>query len=361
MRYRAGVIGCGRTASIFEDAGTRRKPCTHAGIYTEHGDTELVAASDICGRRLKAFSERWKVNKTYLDYHEMLERESLDIVSICTHAPSHRAMCVDAANAGVQAVFCEKPISTSLREADEMIDTCRRKGALFAVNHTRRWDEYFNLVKNVIEYGEIGEIESLICHSAAGLLNNGTQIFDLMRFYAGDASWLVGRIKYDDSTDPNGMGMIQLKNGVYAFVDSGFREFMLHGINIIGKKGMIRGTGMLNVDSDFEVLKTVEQKINTTADIPEQIMKKPFLRKLDYQPGKSPIYNALEDIIFCIENNSEPKCTGEDGRAALEIALAFFESERGDGKKVFFSMENRDLRVIPRETGYTKDGRMVSS
>jgi predicted dehydrogenase len=356
MKYKAGIIGCGRTASTFEDESTRQKPSTHAGVYTECEQTELVAASDINSQRLKKFSERWNVTKTYLDYKEMLEKESLDILSVCTHAPSHREIVVNAAAAGVQAIFCEKPISTSLREADEMIDVCRKKGTLLIINHTRRWDAYFNIIKEMIDYGEIGVVESLICHSAAGLLNNGTQIFDLLRYYAGDASWLTGRINYDDSTDPNGMGMMQLKNGAYAFVDSGFREYMLHGINIIGKKGMIRGTGGLTVDRDFEVLKIGEIKSDTTVKIPEQSMKKPMLRKLDFRLGKSPISVALEDIVHCLDYSTKPRCTGEDGRAALEMALAFFESDRHDGKKITFPMENRDLRVIPRETGYTKDG-----
>jgi len=359
LKYRCGIVGCGRTASTFEDASDRKKPCTHAGIYREHKDTELVAAADISSQRLKKFKERWNVDKTYLDYNEMLEKERFDILSVCTHAPSHKEIVVNAANAGVQAIFCEKPIATSLREADEMIEVCKKKGVILAVNHTRRWDEYFNIIKAMINYGEIGEMESMICHSAAGLLNNGTQIFDLMRYYGGDADWLIGRLKYDDSTDPNGSGMLRLKNGVDVFVDSGFREYMLHGINIIGNKGMIRGTGMTTVDANFEVLKVSDVKLGGTSEIPEKIMRAPFLRKIEYPQMKSPILIALENIIHCLEDNiSKPKCTGEDGRAALEIALAFFESEHHGGEKVTFPMKNRDLRVIPRETGFTKDGTM---
>jgi hypothetical protein len=71
---------------------------------------------------------------------------------------------------------------------------------------------------------------------------------------------------------------------------------------------------------------------------------------------RPPIVNAINDVINAIENKSKTLCTGEDGKAALEIALAFHESQLNNNSIVKLPLKNKTLRVIPRETSFTRNG-----
>ena len=63
---------------------------------------------------------------TYTDYREMLAREELDILTVATSDNRHTDIVVDGANASVKGILCEKPLATSLEDADRMIEACRR-------------------------------------------------------------------------------------------------------------------------------------------------------------------------------------------------------------------------------------------
>lgn len=351
MTYRAGIIGCGRIASLFEDQLAVQKPCTHAGAYSLIPEIDLVAACDIRQDRLNKCSNRWGIKKLYLDYTEMLKKENLDILSICTHAPEHHEICLAAAESGVRVIFCEKPMATSLKEAEEMIEVCRKNNVILAVDHTRRWDDRFIKVKKIIESGEIEQVDLLDCYTTVGLLNGGTHLFDLMRFYCGEVESVTGYIKRDKSTDPGGIGLVRFKNGANAFVDSSWRDYVLFGINIYGMKGMIKSFGMIRSNKDIVKM------------VPKDSIREPITNELQDEEiitegSKSPLYNAIKNLIGCLENGKNPSCTGEDGMAALEIALAFHESENQGHKEIFLPLKNRELKVIPRETSFTKNGKI---
>ena len=161
MVYKVGIIGCGQIASLFEEDAWREHPCTHAGAYDTLDATEIVAAADINNEHLVKFSNNWGVNSLYSDYTSMLENECLDIVSVTANTPLHCEMVIKAAQSGVKAIFCEKPIATSLKEADAMIKVCERESVKLIVNHTRRWHPHYQKAKNLIDSGEIGKVTSI--------------------------------------------------------------------------------------------------------------------------------------------------------------------------------------------------------
>ena len=68
-----------------------------------------------------AFGERWGVSRLYRDYREMLAKEQLDIVSVCTPTRSRAEVVEAVVESGVKAVFLEKPLARTLREADQII------------------------------------------------------------------------------------------------------------------------------------------------------------------------------------------------------------------------------------------------
>ena len=131
--YRAGVIGLGRMGSTFDDeitqGGSLFLPYCHAPSYDASPKTELVAGADLHAEQGEIFGERWGLSSEhiYSDYREMLEKENLDLVSVCTTARVRSTIVQDVARAGVKGIWAEKPISLSLAEADEMLEVCNEK------------------------------------------------------------------------------------------------------------------------------------------------------------------------------------------------------------------------------------------
>ena len=100
--YRVGVIGCGR------------KGTGHARAYALYPDTEVVAAADSDPDNLALFCDRFNLEKGYGDYREMLEREDIDIAAPILPVVAHPEAVIACAEAGVRAIFCEKPMACSL-------------------------------------------------------------------------------------------------------------------------------------------------------------------------------------------------------------------------------------------------------
>ena len=81
MKYRAGVIGCGRIGFEFDKDPKRRYIATHTGAYNYVKDIDLAAVCDIDKKRLKGCMDRWNIPEGYSDLKEMLRKENLDILS----------------------------------------------------------------------------------------------------------------------------------------------------------------------------------------------------------------------------------------------------------------------------------------
>ena len=109
-KYSVGIIGCGGIAS------------SHIRGWLNTGSAEVTAVADINPAKAKTLAEKFSVKKSYSDYVEILREESLDFVSICTWAQTHAEITVKAAENGVKGILCEKPMATSLGEADAMIE-----------------------------------------------------------------------------------------------------------------------------------------------------------------------------------------------------------------------------------------------
>jgi len=357
----AAVIGCGRMGTLFDDTNVFIKPATHGGIYYLHPKIKLISACDINNNRLKNFGNKYKCKNLYCDYRYMLKKEKIDILSICTHAQDHSQMCIDAANYGVKSIFCEKPIATNLTECEEMIKACEENNVKLTINHTRRWDIYFDYINNILKEKVIGDIDAVTAISTAGLLNGGCHMFDMLRNWFGDAEWVEGEIEYDNSTDPSATGIIKFKD-VLVYFNNSFKDYVTFDISIIGKKGKIDTFGMVRSERRFELftpkgsLYDKGTKALSREKVPEDNIKKLISKKLELNTKQSPMMNALDDIINSLENNVETKCNGYDGKSSLEIALAFHESSRNK-KRVYLPLQNKYLRVIPRMTSFTKDGK----
>ena len=148
-KLRVGVIGCG-SIGIQHASGLVGLDCA-----------ELVAGCDLSEETRSAFGAHWQDTwpnvKLYEDYRQMLASESLDVVTIATPDSVHADPVVDAVEAGVRALFCEKPMATSLADVDRMRAAIEQSGVLFSIDHTRRWNPLWHHIKDdVIDGGGVG-------------------------------------------------------------------------------------------------------------------------------------------------------------------------------------------------------------
>ena len=201
--YKAGVIGC------------RGIGVAHATGIVGSDRASLAAACDLDEETLREFEQRWPdADLTlYRDHREMLDRESLDIVTVATSDHRHADLVVDAANAGAKGIFCEKPLATSLADADRMIAACDANNTTLSVDHTRRFIPLWRYAKEeIVDQGVIGPVQYVIgtlSGPRAMLFRNGTHTLDAICYYAGEQpQWVVAELEegYEDYAEYRGDG-----------------------------------------------------------------------------------------------------------------------------------------------------------
>ena len=129
--YRAALVGCSRMGAFIDNEFVglpgRIAPHSHAAGYEACDRTDLVAGVDLRPDVLSEFGKRYGVgeNHLYTDYREMLAKEQPNILSVATQPEQRAEIAVYAAEHGVKALYCEKPMCASLPEADAMVTAVR--------------------------------------------------------------------------------------------------------------------------------------------------------------------------------------------------------------------------------------------
>lgn len=355
--YRVGVIGTGRIASTMEDESDVH-PVTIAGAFAAIPEARLVAAANRGEEKLRAFGQRWGVEALYRDYREMLARERLDIVVVATHPPLHAEMVEAATAAGARGIFCEKPLAPSLAECDRIIAACERSGTVLLVNCTRRWAGEFQAAKNLIESGEVGRLLHLVAHcegckptpewvaeTEGPLLHDAVHTFDIMRFFAGEISAIQGtarrRLRRELRVEDTSYAIIEFTNGADGVVITDeLSEYARWDIELQCERAVLRlgwNPGVWRaVPLTFEAGRWWGL---TPAPLPPPAW------------DDMPIVRAARDLIACIECSGTPRCSGQDGRAAVEAIMAVYESQRREGARVTLPVGVGEplLEVLRRE------------
>ena len=125
--YKVGIIGAGAIA----------QECHFPG-YKKDRRSKVVAFAEPTAERHTEVKERFgKKLVGYTDYKEMIKNEDLDIISICTPNAFHAENAIAALEAGCH-VLCEKPIATTLKDADRMIAAAKKARKKLMVGFTHR-------------------------------------------------------------------------------------------------------------------------------------------------------------------------------------------------------------------------------
>jgi predicted dehydrogenase len=349
--YRVGIIGCGRVAWLLDtDPLIPNKPVTHMGAYRSIAGIEVVSGSDARVDRLHAFSREFGIDAVYLDYQEMLAKEDLDIVSICAYAPDRYRMVVDTVNAGVKGIWCEKAFATSLDEAEAMKKLCDEQGVTLIVDHTRRFTSDYRYAKKLLHDGAIGEPVSVVCHFSGSLVHTGTHAYDILRYFFGDAVWVEAILEAPTQRigsspqqtgkplwhDGGGYGFIAFDAGVYATVHGDSKNYFIFEFDIMGTDGRLRIGNWL-----FELYEARESE-------KESGLRELRKKETAHVDSSNPFIGVVNHLLDCMEGRAVNISSPQDGKAALEIALAMQQSHSLGGTRVRLPLQERTLRVMSR-------------
>ena len=324
-QFRVGIIGCGRPWKSPGASGFGMSNF-HAHGYTTSPDATIVALADINLDNARAFQAAHGGERIYTDYHEMLAREQLDIVSICTWPHLHAPMVIAAAEAGVKAIHCEKPMAPSYAEALQMVAICQANGAQLTFNHQRRFGAHFRMARDILRSGSIGQLQRLegMCMN---LFDWGTHWFDMFGFYNDEAAarWVIGQVDWRDgatifgiTVEGQGISLFSYENGVQGLLITGYGTERKMSNRLVGSDGVIEvslGTTSIRVrgkgDADW-------RDVQVTQEAQENLSEGEGLGVLD--------------LIDALKTCREPELSGRRALRATELIFATYESARRGGR-----------------------------
>ncbi len=291
---------------------------------------ELVGIYDENSERGKTWAA---ANETaYFVSAEALLDTGLDGVVICSENINHRPM-VEVAAGRVGAILCEKPIATTVADAQAMIDRCAETGTKLQIAFPVRYSPPIQHLKKTLDEGKLGRIYSAKCTNhgtmpggwfvqkalsgGGAVIDHTVHVIDVLRWFWGaevvEVYAEVGEslIHPGLGIDDAGMLSFKLSNGIYGTLDTSWsrpKSYATWGdvkIEVLGENGIVR------VDATGQYLTAATEKTGRT-------------QRIGW--GSNMDTGLIRDFIDMIHTGREPFITGYDGLKAMEVALAAYES-----------------------------------
>ncbi|HAM80067.1 Gfo/Idh/MocA family protein [Ornithinibacillus bavariensis] len=301
---------------------------SYADCLLKLEEAELVGIFDDDVSRGKEAANKYETIH-FGDQKEFLAEE-MDAVIICSENIRHKEMVINAARAG-KHILCEKPIATTIEDAQAMIDVCADCGVTLQIAFPVRFSPAIQQVKQLIDNGELGEIVAFRStnrgqypggwfvdkeQSGGGaILDHTVHMVDIMRWYLGmevvKVDAILDSFFQNGDIDDAGLLTLEFENGVIASHDvswSRLPEYPTWGdatIEVIGTKQTVKADGF----GEYFRLFSNERK---------------SLTHVLY--GSDIDFELIKDFVNCIKQGKSPTITGHDGLKALEVALTAYEN-----------------------------------
>lgn len=358
-KLKTGIIGCGKAAGI------------HASALASIQNSSFLAVCDIDKERTQEFASKYAV-KAYTDVTEMVSKEKLDVVTVCTPHPMHKGPTVEALKAGAN-VLIEKPLASTLEDCDEMLFTAKKTLKQIAIISQRRFYAPCMRVKKAIDSGKIGKPVLGTVYmfgwrdqayyksdpwrgtwkgeGGGVLVNQAPHQLDLLQWFMGEkideifGIWKNLNHPYIEVED-TALAIIKFKNGgIGNIIVSNSQKPGIYGkVHIHGENGASIGVqtdgGAMFIAGMSSIL---EPPVNDLWSVPgeEDRLKNWIKEDSDFFNSVNPIeyYHKLqiEDFIDALINGRKPMVTGEEGRLTVEIFTAIYRSQR-TGKTIKFPL-----------------------
>ena len=320
----------------------------HAEAYRKIG-YRITVCTDINEKAGHAFADRQEA-EFVKSYEEVCRHPDVDYVDVCTF-PDFRLQPLRICAESGKHVQVQKPISTNLQTAREMIDTARNAGIQLGVVSQHRFDDSSLFLVKAIADGRLGRLLQCDCYvkwyrspayysrpikgswateGGGALINQAIHGIDILRWIAGPVKelfgyWQLGALHKIESEDVVN-AVLRFSSGATGVVQAGtaFWPGYTERTEFHGTKGtaIISGDKLTtwDVENDVGDPAPVAKDVASGASDPMAISLEPFERQ-------------FLDFGEAIKTGRKPLVSGEDGYAALEIVEAVYRSCR-TGEKI---------------------------
>lgn len=329
-KVKVGVIGCGSIARY-----------RHLPEYQTHPDVVITAVCDIALQRAQAVAQTYGA-KAYTNYIDLLNDEEISAVSICTPNVFHAPMSIAALEAG-KHVLCEKPMATTIAEAEQMNDAAKGCGKILMIGHNQRFVPSHQKAKTMIAQGEIGKIYSFrtsFGHSGPeawsidgidswffkkdqaviGAMGDlGVHKADLLRYLLGEeiievAAFVETSAKKDANVDDSAICILRTESGIIGSLAASWSYIKEDNSTIIyGEKAVLR------IEDDPTYSLIIHHKDGRTETFELGHIQ-------SNEEGGQHDSGVIRSFIDSVVNQKEPPITGMEGLKSLKVILAAMES-----------------------------------
>lgn len=318
MPVKVGMVGAGSMGSnhlrVLSDFDAKR--------------AQLVGiAEPVQAVREKAVN-RFHV-AAFEQYQQMIEETKPDLVVVAVPTNLH----FEVANYALDTshhVLVEKPIATTLEEAETLIQLAKRRSVHLAVGHVERFNPAVMALKQLLAQGDLGTIFSLHARRLGPFpprirdvgvtLDLATHDLDAMRYLTGEEVahvYAETQQRVHQTHEDLLLGMVRFVNGALGVLDVNWlTPSKVRELTVTGERGMYL-VNYLSQDLYFyenDYSPTSWDALRSIAGVSEGTMTRLKVQKSE------PLRLEYEDILTAIEQDSQPTVTGEDGLAVLRLA-----------------------------------------
>jgi len=336
MKYKIGLVGCGRISKNHFDAIQKEKKL------------ELVGVCDIEKKKAEATGKEQTV-PFFTDLKKMLTDVPMDLISICTPSGVHPQNGILAAEHGIHVVT-EKPMATKLEDADELIKACDKNNVQLYVVKQNRLNATMQLLKSAIDKGRFGKLYQANVNvfwqrpqeyydqskwrgtwefDGGAFMNQASHYVDALEWLIGEpdsvmamTTTMARKIESEDM----GAAVVRFRNGVIATINVSMLTFPKNyegSITILGEKGTVKIGGIA-------VNKIEKWEFEEYDDDDKVVFESNYSPPNIYGFGHLGYY---QNVVKVLEGSKEPDTDGRGGRKSLELNLAIYKSSQ-TGKRV---------------------------
>ena len=325
---KIGIVGCG---FISEN---------HLRAWEQVEGAKVVALCDIDEERLGYRARQFKIEHTYADVQEMLEKECLNVLDVTTPKETHRNI-VNSAAAKRAHVLCQKPFAPTLEDGKAMVDECRRNNVKLMVHQNFRWHPWFAKIKELLAAETLGPVfyaNGSQRHAAALRDANGdVPVLKVQPFYADTPRLVLFEMAYH---------YVDLLRYFFGDVESVYARTANVGSTVKGEElvslilnfrhtiGVVE-VSWASIGEGFSSRTRLEGPHGTIFFDGEQNPSlKAFLQDMDAVSYDMPqgdyflggFIGAQRHFAECIREDKEPVSSGEDNLNTLATILSAYES-----------------------------------
>lgn len=295
------------------------------------GGARLVACAEPASGRLAAFERQYPSARAYADYRRLLREGDLDAVIVATPTSTHREVVEDCLRAGLH-VLVEKPLASTVEDAEALAALARESGRTLMVGHTFLFNPAVRAIKRYIDEGQLGKIRYLyfqrtglgpIRQDVNALWDLAPHDLSMLRYWLGaDPIDLVARGEAYLKPGTEDVVFVTLKypEQVLASIHVSWLDpVKVRRVTVVGDKKMVvfddtHATEKLRIyDHGADYQPREGGFAEFIAAVRDGDILIPRL-----EPGE-PLREELAHFMDCVNNGREPLASAEDGLAIVRV------------------------------------------